>query len=395
MIENLPRINFLWTVALIIIALFLPLAPTYAVSTSITATVKITVCGDSIVESPEECDSSSLNGASCTTQGFTGGTLSCSSACEFDTSSCTYGSSGGSGGGGGGIVSTPSTSAVFSGKAYPGSTVTLLKDAQIAATTIAGQDGKFQINLSGLSGGNYIFSLYSEDNEGMSSSPLTLLVSVMSGTTVNIAGILIAPTIVIDNSEFKREDGIATFGQSVPSSDITVDVNSKESYVYSPELVEITEIPPIAYSSEGFLVTGKTFPNAIVRVWLEGSPEPQNMSANVLASVESFIISLVRSHLRLHYHTAIAGADGNFVLKHPLIMPRDSGVYTVWAEVLDEEGSRSTLSSKQSVLIQKTPSILSKGDAIERLLFLALLVILGVIWLWRKKFLRFINKLRK
>src|SRR3989338_4007834 len=145
MIENLPRINFLWIAALIIIALLLSSAPAHAVSTTISATVKITVCGDSIVESPEQCDGSSLNGASCTTQGFTGGSLYCSSACEFNTSSCTSGSSGGSGGGGGGgggggIVSAPSTSAVFSGKAYPGSTVTLLKDAQIAATTIAGQD---------------------------------------------------------------------------------------------------------------------------------------------------------------------------------------------------------------------------------------------------------------
>src|SRR3989344_2365521 len=233
MIENHPRINFLWTAVFIIAALFLPLTSADAVSTTISATVKITVCGDGVVETPEECDGSSLNGASCTTQGFTGGSLSCSSACEFNTSSCTSGGGsggGGGGGGGGGIISAPSTNAVFSGKAYPGSTVTLLKDAQIAATTIAGSDAKFSINLSGLSGGSYIFSVYSEDKKGIRSSLLTFPVSVTSGTTANITGIFIAPTIATDKSEVRRGDTIAIFGQSVPASEITISVNSEEEF---------------------------------------------------------------------------------------------------------------------------------------------------------------------
>src|SRR3989344_2665850 len=165
MIKNHLCINFLWIAALIIIALLLSSAPAHAVSTSISATVKITVCGDSIVESPEQCDGSSLNGASCTTQGFTGGTLSCSSACEFDTSSCTSGSSGGSsggGGGGGGAPSSPSiptTNVVFSGRAYPLSRVSILKDGQLAVTTIAGPDSNFTATISGLSNGDYTFAV--------------------------------------------------------------------------------------------------------------------------------------------------------------------------------------------------------------------------------------------
>src|SRR3990167_11447455 len=161
MIENLSCLNFLSSAIFLVTVLLLPIVSADAASTSISATVKITVCGDDTVETPEQCDGSSLNGTSCTSQGFTGGSLSCSSACEFDTSSCTSGSSGNSSSGGGGshIISTPETNAIFSGKAYPGSIVTLLKDARVAATTTAGQDAKFQINISGLSSGNYIFSL--------------------------------------------------------------------------------------------------------------------------------------------------------------------------------------------------------------------------------------------
>ena len=58
---------------------------------------------------------------------------------------------------GGGIIAPIVTSIIFDGRAYPKSAVTLLKDAQIAATTVAGADANFQMTLAGLSAGNYIF----------------------------------------------------------------------------------------------------------------------------------------------------------------------------------------------------------------------------------------------
>ncbi len=124
----------------------------------------------------------------------------------------------------------PATSVTFSGRAYPSSTVTLLKDAQVATTTIAGSDATFTINLSGLSGGNYIFSIYSEDNKGSRSSLLTFPVSITIGVTTNIGGIFIAPTIAVDKSEVKRGENIAIFGQSTPASEITISVNSEQEF---------------------------------------------------------------------------------------------------------------------------------------------------------------------
>jgi hypothetical protein len=201
-------------------------SPVFAGTVNVTATIN-PVCGNGVVESGEECDGSNLNGQSCSGLGFSGGTLSCNSNCTFNTSQCISG--GGGGGGGGGYV-PPVTSVVFSGRAYPKSTVTLLKDAQIAATTIAGSDAMFSITLSGLSGGNYIFSIYAEDNKGIRSSLLTFPVSVTSGATTNVSGIFIAPTIAVDKSEVKRGDDIAIFGQSAPNSEITISVSSGEEF---------------------------------------------------------------------------------------------------------------------------------------------------------------------
>lgn len=141
--------------------------------------------------------------------------------------------SGGGGGGGGGYVApAPATSVIFSGRAYPKSTVTLLKDAQIAATTIAGADANFQISISGLAGGNYIFSIYSEDNKGLRSSLLTFPVSVTSGATTNVSGIFISPTIAVDKDEVKLGDTISIFGQSVPSAEILINVNSEPEFFF-------------------------------------------------------------------------------------------------------------------------------------------------------------------
>jgi hypothetical protein len=138
--------------------------------------------------------------------------------------------SGDGGRGGGGREPSSETAVIFSGKAYPKSTVTLLKDAQVAASTIAGTDASFKINLSGISAGNYIFSMYSEDYNGIRSSLVTFPVAVTSGVKTNVDGIFLAPTIAVDKSEVKRGDDIAIFGQSVPQSDIVISVHSDEEY---------------------------------------------------------------------------------------------------------------------------------------------------------------------
>jgi len=47
------------------------------------------LCGNGQINSGEQCDGTNLNGQTCQTRGFSGGTLGCSSTCQFDTSQCT------------------------------------------------------------------------------------------------------------------------------------------------------------------------------------------------------------------------------------------------------------------------------------------------------------------
>lgn len=225
-------------------------------NSAVVITVKILVCGDEVREGWEQCDNGDLGGQSCVSLGYGAGELDCTPACEFDTSACPPGpscgdascngsescgscpadcgacppSGGGGGGGGGSGYVAPVTSVIFSGRAYPRSTVTLLKDAQVAATTIAGANANFQMTLSGLTAGSYIFSLYSEDYKGIRSSLLSFPTNVAAGATTYVSGIFIAPTISVDKSEVKQGDNVVIFGQSVSSGEITISVHSDEEF---------------------------------------------------------------------------------------------------------------------------------------------------------------------
>ncbi len=215
----------------VVICTLLFCVPVFARALTVEITAIVPGCGNGYVESGEHCDGTNLAGSSCVSLGLVGGVLSCTSLCTFDASSCTSSSGGsgsGSGGGGGGSIFIPSTNVVFVGRAYPGSTVTLLKDAQVVATTISGTDASFQMSVSGMAGGNYIFSLYSQDKTGVRSALLTFPVSVTANVTTKVSGVFIAPTLSADKKEVRKGDTITLFGQSTPGSEVTISINSEE-----------------------------------------------------------------------------------------------------------------------------------------------------------------------
>lgn len=81
-----------WKIILVTILIFFSALPVGNVSASIDivdTTVKLSVCGNSIIEGNEDCEGANLNSATCGSLGYGGGTLSCDIACSFDTSACT------------------------------------------------------------------------------------------------------------------------------------------------------------------------------------------------------------------------------------------------------------------------------------------------------------------
>jgi hypothetical protein len=131
----------------------------------------------------------------------------------------------------------------LSGWAYPLSNVSILKDGQVAVTTIAGQDAKFTVFLTGISEGGYTFSLRSEDSEGRLSSLFSFYAYLSEYTTTFVSGIFISPTIELNKTQLKKGDDISFFGQSLPNSQITIAVHSEEEH-----LLQVTASASGAYN---------------------------------------------------------------------------------------------------------------------------------------------------
>jgi hypothetical protein len=186
-----------------------------ASSAQITATVAVGVCGNNIVEHGEDCDGSSLDGQTCLSLGYDGGTLSCNVGCNFDVSECVDLDPG---------IDTGSV--VFSGTAYPLSVVRILKDGQIAATTAADANGHFETTLSDIAVGSYTFSIYAFDNNGERSKTLTYQTDIVKDEIEEISEIIIPPTISLDDENVVQGEKINISGKSAPLSLVTIFVES-------------------------------------------------------------------------------------------------------------------------------------------------------------------------
>lgn len=135
------------------------------------------------------------------------------------------------GGGGGGSSATTRTGITVSGRAYPLSRVSVLRDGAVAATTVAGPDAVFSVTLSRISAGAHTISVYGEDDQGRSSVLFSFPLTVTAGAMTSVSGIFVSPTIDLDKSQVRQGDPIAVFGKTVPGAQVTITVHSEHEIV--------------------------------------------------------------------------------------------------------------------------------------------------------------------
>jgi len=198
----------------------------FAASGAVDISGTVPGCGDGVIQSGESCDGSNLNGKSCSTQGFSGGILSCNSNCTFNTSGCT------TAGGGGGVAPPPAvTKVVLQGKAYPLSSITVLQDGKIVTTTIADAQANFKIEITNITAGIWTFGIWAEDKEGRKSITFSFTTSVTSGMTTTISGIFLPPTIDIDKTLVQRGETLNILGITAPQSEVSIFVRSPQEII--------------------------------------------------------------------------------------------------------------------------------------------------------------------
>ncbi len=233
---------------------------TFIVSTT---TLRISICGDTIVNDGEECDvpgevgvySTTIIGRQCSAQCLYGpycgdGILQTTydeecddgnnTSNDFCAADCTVENAGGgggssSGGGGGSSGGSPDgpmgdTQVSITGKAYPNATVNVLLDGDVIGTVRANNQADFTFSTD-IEPGTNSFGFWAKDSNSIRSITLNTTFDVTQGAVTTISGIMLPPTIVATPSRVDKGSPITFSGKTVPNFTV-------KSYIDTSAFVE-------------------------------------------------------------------------------------------------------------------------------------------------------------
>jgi hypothetical protein len=204
-------------------------------------------CGDGHKQPTEECDGLDYGGGDdCASFGYTTGSLRCTPDCRLDLSDCSVvgtpepqpGGTPTTGGGGGGSsgrstgffpgtkIPPDQTLVVINGKAFPNREVRVLVDGNVIGIVQADSKGDFHFESGDTAAGVSSFSLWTDDARGLKSTLLTLTFRVASKSVTTIENVYLSPTIDVDKNQVNKGDTIKIYGESSPTVNVAVHVNS-------------------------------------------------------------------------------------------------------------------------------------------------------------------------
>lgn len=242
-----------------------------------TTSVSLTVCGDGLVASPVEfCDDGTNTGAYansitsrncdplCSAWGpycgdnvvqvFYGeecddGNNSagdyCDATCQNETTPVVVGGggSGGSGGGGGkgsgnnGIPEASTdgeidyegdTDVTVFGRAYPGATITVLRDGEVERVVEADASAQFDFTLADQTPGITTLGFWALDNAGRRSVTYAATFQVIQNAVTTLTGVLIPPTLAVVPEKVSPGETASFEGSALPNSQVFAYVDDAE-----------------------------------------------------------------------------------------------------------------------------------------------------------------------
>jgi len=251
------------------------LAPSSAFAAYVTTTLSISICYNGIIDAGEVCDDGLFNNgaygstsaerhcnAVCSGYGpYCGdGVLQAlySEACDDGAANGTVGdlcsfscvqlsppistttppappppppaSSGGGGGGGafsGTIPVRTQTRVVLQGKAYPGSTVNILKDGQVVGVAQSDNSADFSYEMSSVTPGPTTFGFWSTDGKGVRSITFTTTFQVTQNAVTTVSNVFLPPTLDLKQKKANLGDVIDSLGSTAPNALVSLFVDKE------------------------------------------------------------------------------------------------------------------------------------------------------------------------
>lgn len=252
---------------LLLFALFVPV--TVVSAATVTTTIAVSICNNGILDGGEVCDDGLFNtgaygsttatrfcspdcrsygpycgdgvlmplyGEQCDDGNAVNGDF-CTDQCRLEATSTTTvpptntGSTGGGGGSGGlptgFIPALQQTRVNILGKAYPGSTVNILKDGQVFGIAQADQEANFSYESGALTPGPTTFGFWATDAKGLRSITFTTTFQVTQNAVTTVSNVYLPPTIDLKSKKIKLGDVIEAFGSSAPNARISLFTNKE------------------------------------------------------------------------------------------------------------------------------------------------------------------------
>jgi len=240
-------------VALLLVPIEMVVAQSTSTVTIATTTVGISICGDGLVDFTEQCDvpgetgeySETIVGRQCDVDctfgpycgdGILQSTFGeecddgnntdndfCSATCKVENAG--FGGGGRSGGGGGNSGGSNQelgdTVISVEGVAYPNETVHILLDAQEVGTIRADSDGDFEFAIDA-EPGTASLGMWSEDTFGVRSITFNTTFDVTQGAVTTVRGVLLPPTLSVDDATINPGDTVTLRGQSAANQTVEI-----------------------------------------------------------------------------------------------------------------------------------------------------------------------------
>ena len=150
------------------------------------------------------------------------------------------GSSSGGGGDDGTGTKLPQADVSIEGWAYPGATVSFLRDGVTIATKGAGGGGEFSDKTEGLDRGSYSFGIYAVDSKGVRSATFSTTLWLQANTLNSLNNIMLPPTVSVAEASISPGTPLVVTGYSAPQAVLTTWLRPKLAEVSTADIVSTT-----------------------------------------------------------------------------------------------------------------------------------------------------------
>ena len=236
-----------------------------------TTTLQISICGNLIIDDGEECDvigetgdySTTIVGRQCDVDCFYGPYCGdailqtifseecddgnnddgdfCSALCTIEPAGSGGGgtSGGGTSGGGGASVNLGDTQISVTGRSVPSQTVHVLLDSREVGTVRTDSTGRFDF-AANASPGTVSMGFWTLDINKNRSITYTTTFDVTQGAITNVNGVLVPPTLVVNDATINPGDTVVFSGQTVPNTKVEVHIDKSTKVLTTTSLANGT-----------------------------------------------------------------------------------------------------------------------------------------------------------